>query len=636
MLTTTTFLYNKFGGMHVFYNSLRLPFRVTQRSLRSRRIAGLHLCSVIIFFLISPYFSVFAEDTKQVEIFAHQGVLEDVPENTFAALRRVAELGIDGIAIDIRQTKDNQLVLMCDETIDRTTDGKGYVDQLLYAELQQYDAGSWRGSAFQKERVPLLSDALKFCKINDLKVILNVKQTCLEKQVLEVVRESEMSSQVYLWGTLRNLKAEDADSEGKELVFLSAEEMTKEKIDLIHEEKKYAFSIILANDSRKVIKDRIKIGVDVILVDYPCVAMDVLNIKNQISVYKKPKKRETNNPRQEDDHHTAHIQEQAKILTKTIEDAEYDKARAAAMALMVLPPKYTAPPLVKLLKDNSPQVRQHAVWSLGFCGDNSVALNIGPLLKDKNTAVRREAALALKRLDASPSVPALLEALMKEADQGVKYDIARTLGTLGNRGAAIPIIKALAKERSWYVKSGCVEALGNIGSDPAMHALAKILITDAGEDAAWTRTKAAWGLAAMGSKAVPLLINALNDREEGTRRRTGWALVKIGPPAVRALMSSLHEIHKETRERAAQTLGWIGDESAAASLAWALKDKEPSVVSAAAWALGRIGSPNALAALQELVNNENIDIRENAVEAVERIMSNKEKMAYQKERLQKP
>ncbi len=636
MLTTTPFLYNKFRGMHVFYNSLRLPFRMTQRSLRRRRIAGLHLCSVIIFFLISPYFSVFAEDTKQVEIFAHQGVLEDVPENTFAALRRVAELGIDGIAIDIRQTKDNQLVLMCDETIDRTTDGKGYVDQLLYAELQQYDAGSWRGSAFQRERVPLLSDALKFCKINDLKVILNVKQTCLEKQVLEVVRESEMSSQVYLWGTLRNLKAEDADSEGKELVFLSAEEMTKEKIDLIHEEKKYAFSIILANDSRKVIKDRIKIGVDVILVDYPCVAMDVLNIKNQTSVYKKPKRRETNNPRQEDDHHTAHIQERAKLLTKTIEDAEYDKARAAAMALMVLPPKYTAPPLVKLLKDNSPQVRQHAVWSLGFCGDNSVALSIEPLLKDKHTTVRREAVLALKRLDASQSVPALLEALTKESEQGVKYDIARTLGTLGNRGAAIPIINALTKERSWYVKSGCIEALGNIGSDPAMHALAKILITDAGEEAAWTRTKAAWGLAAMGSKAVPLLTNALNDREEGTRRRAGWALIKIGTPAVRALMSSLHEIHKETRERAAQTLGWIGDESAATSLTWALKDKEPSVVSAAAWALGRIGSPNALAALQELVNNENIDIRENAVEAVERIMSNKEKMAYQKEHLQKP
>jgi len=652
MLMAIIFLYNKLLCIQVFHNPLRLSFCKADPSAstgfiavhddpaeplqRGRRRIWLWLCSAVALFVFTPYVSVFAEDIKQVEIFAHRGVLEDVPENTFAALRRVAELGIDGIAIDIRQTKDNQLVLMCDETIDRTTDGKGHVDQLLYAELQQYDAGSWRGPGFQKEQVPLLSDALKFCKMNHLKVILNVKQTCLEKQVLEVVRECEMSSQVYLWGTLRNLKTEDADSDGKELVFLSAEEMTKEKIDLIHEEKKYAFSIILENDSRKIVKDRIKMGVDVILVDYPCVAMDVLNIKNQVSTSKKPKKRETNNPRQDDNNHAAHIQEQVKTLTKTIEDAEYDKARAAAMALMVLPPRYTTPPLVKLLKDNSPQVRQHAVWSLGFCGDNSVALNIEPLLKDKNTAVRREAVLALKRLGASQSVPALNEILLKETDQGVKYDIARTLGTLGDAGSAFPIIKTLAKEQSWYVKSGCAEALGNIGSDSAMNALAKTLVTDAGEDAAWTRTKAAWGLAEIGQKSVPLLISALNDNEEGTRRRAEWALVKIGHAAVRALMSSLHEIHKETRERAAQTLGWIGDESAATSLTWALKDKEPSVVSAATWALGRIGSPKALAALQELVNNENIDVRENAIEAVERIMSNKEKMAYQKEHLQKP
>lgn len=652
MLVTITSLYHKFYGVHVFYNSLCLLLRMTAPSAssafnavhgtlvkpwqRRQRSTWLQLCSIMIFFLISPYFSVFAENTRQVEIFAHHGVLEDVPENTFAALRRVAELGVDGVAIDIRQTKDNQLVLMCDETIDRTTDGKGHVDQLLYAELQQYDAGSWRGPGFQKERVPLLSDALKFCKMNDLKVILNVKQTCLEKQVLDVVRECEMSSQIYLWGALRNLRTEDADSDGKELVFLSAEEMTKEKIDLVHEEKKYVFSIILENDSRKVIKERIKMGVDVILADYPCVAMDLLHVSDQANTGKKRKDRETHNPRQEDNSNAAHFQEQIKTLVKTIEDADYDKARAAAMALMVLPPGYTTSPLVKLLRDSNPQVKQHAAWSLGFCGDDSVSRDIESLLKDKNKDVRREAVLALKRLGATHSVPALLAVFKSETDQGVKYDIARTLGTLGDRSAVFPMTNVLAKEQSWYVKSGCVEALGSIGNDMAMNALAKILVTDAGEDAAWTRMKAAWGLAAIGQRSVPLLISALNDNEEGTRRRAGWALIKIGTPAVKALMGSLREIHKDTRERAAHVLGWIGDNSAVTSLIWALKDKEPSVVSAAAWALGRIGNPKAFDALQELVNNKNVDVHENAAEAIERIMSKKEKTAYQKEHASKP
>ncbi|MBV6519606.1 MAG: hypothetical protein DCC43_03810 [Candidatus Brocadia sp.] len=636
ILIMRTFLYKKFFFMHVFYNILLLPFCLAKLTPLSPGGVRLQLCAAMVFLLLPPYYSALAADTKQVEVFAHHGVLEDVPENTFAALRRVAELGIDGIAVDIRQTKDNQLVLMCDETIDRTTDGKGRVDQLVYAEIQQYDAGSWRSREFQKERVPLLSDALKFCKLNDLKLILNVRQTCLEEQVLQVVGECEMSSQVYFWGTMRNVTMTGEESEGKELIFLPAEETTKEKIDLIHEEKNYAFSIILGNDSRTVIKNRIKAGVDVIMVDYPCVATDILNITNQTSAQKRPKGRETNRSRQDADNHAPHLQEQVKGLIKTIEGADYDKARAAAMALMVLPPGCTVPHLVTLLSDSSPQVRQHAVWSLGFCGDDSVYANIEPLLKDINTAVRREAVLALKRLNAAQSVPALHEVLLKEPDLNVEYDIVRTLGALGDRGSVFPIMKVFAKEQSWHVKSGCVEALGKIGSDSAMNALAKILVTDAGEDAAWARTKAAWGLAAIGQRAVPLLISALNDKEEGTRRRAGWALVKIGHPAVKALISSLHEIHKETRERTALTLGWIGDESAVTALIWALKDKEPPVVSSAAWALGRIGSPNALAALQGLVKNKNTDVRENAVEAVERIMAKKDELAYQQGRSQRP
>lgn len=590
----------------------------------------------ISFLLTFPVVSVFAQDTRQVEIFARHGVLEDVPENTFAALERVAELGIDGIEIDIRQTKDNQLILMCDETIDRTTDGKGRVDQLLYAEIQQYDAGLWRGIAFRKERVPLLSDVLKFCKVNDLKLILNAKQACLEKQVLDLVNKFGMSSQVYLWGTLRNLNTEDAESYGKELVFVSPEEMAEEKINLIHEEKKYAFSVILENDDRKTIKECVKRGADVILVDYPCVAMDILNMKSQINVKGRPGKREISGSRQDANNNAGYLQGQVKNLVKTMEGADSDKAKTATMALMVLPQRYTAPPLLKLLEDKKPQVKQNAAWALGFCGDDSIAAYVQDLLKDKNTAVRREAVLALKRLGATQSVPALAEALKTETDPDVKYDIARAFGTLGDQSTVFTLSTLLTKEKSWYVKSGCVEALGHIGSDKAMNILAKILVTDAGEDATWARTKAAWALAAIGEKSIPLLTAALNDNEEVTRRRAGWALVKIGSPSTKALIASLREINKYARERAAQILGWIGDERAVTSLIWALKDKEPSVVGSAAWALGRIGNPKALSALHGLINNNNEDVRANAVEAVERIVAKTEKTAYYTEPAQKP
>ncbi len=596
-----------------------------------------YFLSAILFLMFFPITSVFAEDTKRPEIITHHGVLEDVPENTFAALRRAVELGVDGIEIDIRQTKDNQLILMCDETIDRTTDGKGRVDQLLYAEIQQYDAGSWRGVEFKNEQVPLLSDVLKFCKINNFKLILNVKQTCLEKQVLDLVKANEMSSQVYLWGTLRNFNPEDAELFGKELVYVSPEEITEEKFDQIHEEKKYVFTSLLNNDDRKTLKKWVRMGVDVILVDYPRVAMDILNINRQIVSGKKPfKNREIHRSQIEADNNTAFIQEKVKTLVKTMSDDDSDKARNDTLAMMVLPQRYTVLPLLKLLQNKHPQIKQNAAWALGFCGDESTAAYIQTLLKDKNAEIRREAVLALKRLGATQSVPILIETLRTEKDSWVKYDIARALGVLGDQSAVYVLTNTLTKEKNWYVKSACTEALGHIGSDKAMNILFNILITDAGEDAAWARTKAAWALAAIGEKSIPLLTNALRDNEESTRLRAGWALIKIGSPAVKELISSLREINKYTRERVALTLGWIGDERAVNSLLWALKDKEPSVVSAAAWALGRIGSPAALSELQSLVNNENSDIRENAVEAFERIVANKERMAYFKESAQKP
>ena len=596
-----------------------------------------YIVIMILFFVSSMTTLVFAEDTHRVEIIAHHGILEDVPENTFSALKRAIELGIDGVEVDIRQTKDDQLILMCDETIDRTTDGKGRVDQLLYAEIKQYDAGSWRGKEFKNEKVPLLSDVLKFCKINNLKLILNAKQAFLEKQVLDLIKECGMQSQVYLWGTLGNINPEDAELFGKELVFVSPEELTEEKVNRIHEEKKYALSPVLDSDDRKTMKNRIKTGVDVILVDYPYVALDILGIKKRPVITKRTfKSQEIKNPLQESSNNIAYIQNEVKKLIKTIEDQDYDKAKTAALALMVLPQRYTIPPLLKLLEDKNPHVRQNATWTLGFCGDESTVASLQSLLKDKNAEVRREAVLALKRFGASQSVLTLIEALKTETDQEVRYDIARALGTLGDRSAVFPLVDALTKGKNWYVRSACVEALGHIGYNKSMNVLTNILVTDAGEDAAWARTKSAWALATMGEKSIPFLINALRDNEEVTRRRAGWALVKIGTPAVKALISSLHEINKFTRERAAQTLGWIGDEKAVTSLIWTLQDKEPSVISSAAWALGRIGNPKALAALQDLVNSKNSDIRENAVEAIGRIMTDKERMAYYKEKIQIP
>ncbi len=122
------------------------------------------------------------ELSHDIMVIARHGTLEGTPENTIAAFERTADIGIRGLEVDVRKTRDGKLILMHDYTIDRTTDGKGYVNQLTYEEIKLYDAGSWKSKEFAGERVPLLSDALQFAKERKMKLIINVKEHGIEQK----------------------------------------------------------------------------------------------------------------------------------------------------------------------------------------------------------------------------------------------------------------------------------------------------------------------------------------------------------------------------------------------------------------------------------------------------------------------
>ena len=76
-----------------------------------------------------------------VVVLAHRGWRGLYPENTMLAFNKAAELPIDGLEIDIHQTADGVLVVCHDDTVDRTTDGSGHIQNHTLAELQQLDAG---------------------------------------------------------------------------------------------------------------------------------------------------------------------------------------------------------------------------------------------------------------------------------------------------------------------------------------------------------------------------------------------------------------------------------------------------------------------------------------------------------------
>lgn len=90
-------------------------------------------------------------------ILAHRGASAYAPENTIAAFRLAHELGADGIEFDVQLTRDKIPVVIHDDTVDRTTNGKGRVCDLTVAEITRLDAGAWKTTDYHGEPVPTLA-----------------------------------------------------------------------------------------------------------------------------------------------------------------------------------------------------------------------------------------------------------------------------------------------------------------------------------------------------------------------------------------------------------------------------------------------------------------------------------------------
>ena len=91
---------------------------------------------------------------------AHRGAMSTHPENTIPAFEEALRLGAQMIEFDVQLTKDGALVLMHDATVDRTTNGKGKVNDLTLAELKALDAGGKMDAKFAGTRIPTFEEAL--------------------------------------------------------------------------------------------------------------------------------------------------------------------------------------------------------------------------------------------------------------------------------------------------------------------------------------------------------------------------------------------------------------------------------------------------------------------------------------------
>lgn len=118
-------------------------------------------------FFILPYQLLFAQvvntNIKLPErgICAHRGAMNTHPENTISAFKEAIRLGAHMIEFDVRMTKDGQLVIIHDKSVDRTTNGSGLVNELTLKKLKKLDAGTWKSEKFKGEKIPTLKEALQ-------------------------------------------------------------------------------------------------------------------------------------------------------------------------------------------------------------------------------------------------------------------------------------------------------------------------------------------------------------------------------------------------------------------------------------------------------------------------------------------
>lgn len=105
------------------------------------------------------------QDSRSDYVFvvAHRGDWRHAPENSVAAIKGAADMGVDMVEIDIQRTKDGGFVLMHDGSIDRTTEGKGNVADYTVEELKRFRLRRADGS-LSDETIPTLEEALTACK----------------------------------------------------------------------------------------------------------------------------------------------------------------------------------------------------------------------------------------------------------------------------------------------------------------------------------------------------------------------------------------------------------------------------------------------------------------------------------------
>jgi glycerophosphoryl diester phosphodiesterase len=132
-------------------------------------------------------------ENNNMLVIAHRGARGEAPENTLAAFRLGLEQGCTAFELDVHLSKDGELIVCHDATLDRTTDSSGLIHELTVEELKRVDAGRWFHEKFAGERLPLLEEVFDLAP-PEVMINVEIKGSYgrkLESALVELMRRKE-------------------------------------------------------------------------------------------------------------------------------------------------------------------------------------------------------------------------------------------------------------------------------------------------------------------------------------------------------------------------------------------------------------------------------------------------------------
>jgi glycerophosphoryl diester phosphodiesterase len=212
----------------------------------------------------------------------HRGAAGHAPENTLAAIQKGIALGIDLVEIDVRRTADGVLVVLHDETVNRTTDGKGRVDRLSLQDVKKFNAGNG-------EQIPTLEEVLRMTA-GRAGLMLELKIKGVAQQAVEAVHGAGFrdpviyasflhdelthvravdpgASLMVLFGRLPQAPVARAIEHGPSHVGLRHDTATRRLVDAFHRAGLLVF--VYTADSPGDIQHALSVGVDGVISNFP-------------------------------------------------------------------------------------------------------------------------------------------------------------------------------------------------------------------------------------------------------------------------------------------------------------------------------------------------------------------------------